>query len=183
MLIVQGGSKVLRHMSELSLIRWVKCWHITNIEKWGEAEQQGDAGRGSLGPKEIDPEICVVLWEELWRLVEGAESITLPWGLMALAKEDWDSRPGLGRTVSDRKTQDSSPLFMGSHPSRVQGCSIISLQTTSQPVSSSTPSHRSQRPGLLRYLPDLSGLIQDRTELVEGEHVMTQVWELRTTGW
>lgn len=59
--IIQGGSKVLRHMSELSFISGLACWSIINTQTWIEAGWQGEAGQGSLGPEDFDLELCLVL--------------------------------------------------------------------------------------------------------------------------
>lgn len=81
--------------------------------------QQSEAGQGSLAPEEIPPELCLVLWERLWRPMERAEPITLP-ETSGPRQVDWDPSLSLCNAESDRKLRQH-PALQGKPPPRSSG--------------------------------------------------------------
>lgn len=65
-----------RHASELSLSN---VWHADKLATQKDGDKQGGRGRLHTAARglEVSPELYLVLWEQMWKLLEKAESITL----------------------------------------------------------------------------------------------------------
>lgn len=82
-------------------------WHADTLATQKDGDKQGGRGRLHIAARdlEVSPELYLVLWEQMWKLLEKAESITLTWEFMDQAKVDWDPSPLLCNIVSDRETE------------------------------------------------------------------------------
>lgn len=63
-------------------------WHADTLATQKDGDKLGGRGRLDTAAQslEVSPELYLVLCEQLWKLIEKAESITLPCGFMDQAK-------------------------------------------------------------------------------------------------